>query len=112
MYSKAGASPSVGARNRTRDDVNPISGLCGVCLESCTGLWEVGRYAINGTENYRIVAKKDSNTESGFMFTVEIRRGYGEWNPLDETGSRWLVDKWKEKWKMVDNPEAEKFLGK
>lgn len=50
MYSKIGASPSVGAKNRTKDDVNPISGLCGVCLESCIGLCEVGQSAVSGTE--------------------------------------------------------------
>ncbi len=47
-YSRKGASPAVGARNRTADDVNPISGLCGVCLESCIGLCEVGKSAVEG----------------------------------------------------------------
>ena len=50
MYSKIGASPTVGAKNRTKDDVNPISGLCGTCWASCIGLCEVGQRAIRGTE--------------------------------------------------------------
>ena len=49
-YSKAGSSAAVGAINRTRDDVNPISGLCGACNETCLGLCEVGRSAIRGPE--------------------------------------------------------------
>jgi len=50
MYSKTGASPTVGAKNRTKDDVNPISGLCGTCVTSCIGLCEVGKSAVRGPE--------------------------------------------------------------
>ncbi|MFH1642167.1 MAG: glutamate synthase-related protein [Nanoarchaeota archaeon] len=50
MYSKKGASQAVGATNRTKDDINPISGLCGTCSESCIGICEVGRSAIRGPE--------------------------------------------------------------
>ena len=50
MYSRAQASQVVGARNRTPSDVNPISGLCGACLEDCIGLCEVGKSAIRGPE--------------------------------------------------------------
>jgi hypothetical protein len=49
-YSKCGSSPVVGAINRTKDDVNPISALCGCCVESCIGTCEVGRSAIRGPE--------------------------------------------------------------
>ncbi|MEA2036759.1 MAG: glutamate synthase-related protein [Nanoarchaeota archaeon] len=50
MYSKIGSSQSVGSSNRTPNDINPISGLCGACLESCIGLCEVGKSAIRGPE--------------------------------------------------------------
>jgi glutamate synthase domain-containing protein 2 len=50
IYSKVGGSLVVGATNRTKDDVNAISGLCGTCVESCIGLCEVGRSAVRGPE--------------------------------------------------------------
>ncbi|MBN1156365.1 FMN-binding glutamate synthase family protein [Candidatus Woesearchaeota archaeon] len=48
--SKIGASAAVGTTNRTKDDVNPISGLCGACVDTCIGLCEVGMSAIRGPE--------------------------------------------------------------
>lgn len=50
MFSKIGSSAAVGAVNRTKGDVNPISGLCGTCWESCIGTCEVGKSAIRGPE--------------------------------------------------------------
>ncbi len=49
-FSRVGSSAAVGAANRTKEDVNPISGLCGTCWESCVGLCEVGKSAIRGPE--------------------------------------------------------------
>ena len=78
MYSKVGASPSVGARNRTKDDVNPISGLCGVCLESCTGLCEVGRSAIRGSETIYPQPFGDSTSASVKAYPID----WGDFNIL------------------------------
>lgn len=78
MYSKVGASPSVGARNRTKDDINPISGLCGVCLESCIGLCEVGRSSINGTETLYPQPFGDSTSASVKAYPVD----WGDFNIL------------------------------
>ena len=50
MYSANHASRAVGATNRLKDDVCPISGLCVTCVETCVGLCEVGLSAIRGPE--------------------------------------------------------------
>lgn len=43
------ASAATGTRNRV-PDVAPVSGLCAVCLDGCTGTCEVGRSALRGRE--------------------------------------------------------------
>lgn len=50
MYSSGHASRAVGASNRLKDDVSPFSGLCATCVETCTGLCEVGQSAFRGPE--------------------------------------------------------------
>ncbi|MFH0964526.1 MAG: glutamate synthase-related protein [Planctomycetota bacterium] len=50
MYSAAKSSRAVGATNRLKDDISPFSGLCVTCVETCTGLCEVGMSAIRGSE--------------------------------------------------------------
>lgn len=78
MFSKIGGSPSVGARNRTKEDVNPISGLCGVCLESCIGLCEVGRSSISGPEAIYPQPFGDVTSASVKSFPVD----WGDFNIL------------------------------
>ncbi len=50
MYSAGHSSRAIGASNRLRDDVCSFSGLCATCVETCTGLCEVGQSAIRGPE--------------------------------------------------------------
>jgi len=50
VYSSGHSSRAVGSTNRLRDDVCPFNGLCATCVETCTGLCEVGQSAIRGPE--------------------------------------------------------------
>ncbi|MBO8126247.1 MAG: FMN-binding glutamate synthase family protein [Firmicutes bacterium] len=49
-YSKTNATAATFTKNRTAGSVSPFSGMCATCIEGCTGLCEVGKSALRGSE--------------------------------------------------------------
>ena len=48
--SKMNRSAATLTKNRTPDSVSPFSGMCATCEEGCTGICEIGRSAVRGSE--------------------------------------------------------------
>ncbi|MGM0651966.1 MAG: glutamate synthase-related protein [Bacillota bacterium] len=48
--SKLNASSATMTKNRTRDSVSTVSGMCATCVEGCIGMCEIGKSAYRGQE--------------------------------------------------------------
>jgi len=65
-------------------------------------------YAINGSEDKRIIV--EGNDDASLTFILQLKRMDGEWYEIEITDSRWLADEWVKDRSLMVNPEAEERM--